>query len=126
MCDASQPFGVKVLVASVESERVRESILNLARTTKNKTRVHHAMTDDQHGAVQHELQSLVPPVFQLLEKIAINLTNFWEDEEVVQTGGDLLAMLLPQVSNASASAFAEAAYWLIVRLSKQSAEIGDI
>jgi hypothetical protein len=124
MCDIAQPFGVLVLVASVESTRVRESILNLARVARSKTRVHHVVIDDEPGAVQHELQFLVPRVFQLLEKVAINLTRFWEDKEVVHSGGAILAMLLPQLSNASA--FAEAAYWLVVRLGKQSAELEDI
>lgn len=105
-----------VMLASVESTRVRESILDLAQTTQNQSQIN-TSNGDGDGTMQHELQDLVPRIFRLLGKVAVDLANFWEDNEVMQTGAEMLAMLLPQLNGGSS--FAGAAYWLVLRLGKQ-------
>ncbi|KAH7406651.1 hypothetical protein DE146DRAFT_607321 [Phaeosphaeria sp. MPI-PUGE-AT-0046c] len=115
MCDTSQPFGVMVLLASIESVRVRRSVLNLAQATENKIRIHTDTVDsDELGSSWHEPQMVVPPIFRLLQEVTMDLTNFWESKDIIQTGRDLLAMLLPQLDDAPP--FAQAAYWLVMRL----------
>lgn len=115
MCDNSQPFGVMVMLASVESTRVRESILDLAQTTQGQSQIN-TVDGDEDGLMQHELQNLVPRIFRLLGKIAVDLADFWEDNQVIQTGAEMLAMLLPQLNGGSC--FIVAAYWLVLRLCK--------
>ena len=104
------------MLASVESTRVQESILDLAQMTQSSSQIN-TVDGDEDGTMQHEMQDLVPRIFRLLGKVAVDLADFWEDNEVIQTGAKMLAMLLPQLN--VGSPFIGAAYWLVLRLGKQ-------
>lgn len=121
MCDASQPFGVMILLASTESNKVRESVLSLAQATENKIHIGTDTSSDELGPLQHEPQVLIPRVFQLLQEVAIDLANFWESKNAIQIGRDILALLLPRLNNSPP--LTQAAYWLVVRLCTHSVEL---
>jgi hypothetical protein len=106
------------LALSVDNEVLRNAILSLALAQYSSKRAVHVRKPKidlnrvamEYDVEEHELLA----VFRLLEVVLLDLTSFWQVEEVEQSGSRILENLLPGLDGGIL--LVRSAYWLAVRL----------
>jgi hypothetical protein len=120
MCDASQPFGVDILILSMKSAKIRSAVLALADASMHKDRISQLqkLADYNTGAngKREPMENAVLNVFRILREVVIDLTGFWRQQEEATHGEHLLGSIL--LLSQSVSSVAPSIYWVLVRLSK--------
>jgi hypothetical protein len=120
MCDASQPFGVDILISSTKSAKIRSAVLALADASMQKDRITQLQKLADHnrgaGGEREPIETAVLDVFRILRKVVIDLTGFWQQQEEATHGEHLLGSIL--LLSESVSLVSPSIYWVLARLSK--------
>jgi hypothetical protein len=119
-CDPSQPFGVKILMLSTDSFRIRNAVLALADASLHEDRISQLqrLTDNNRGAsnVRDPIETAVLGAFRVLRDVVIDLAGFWRQHGEAAHGTHLLSSILH--FSRTDLWLAPSVYWTLVRLSK--------
>lgn len=113
---------MEILGLSAESTRIRYAILALANAALNRSRTWQTenTVNNDIDAIDEQsfVQNALLDVFRILTDVETDLSKFWQKEADICQGRQILEALLPRLTDDSS--LVSSAYWLLVRLGKNT------